>query len=184
MTTRALRILQSTPLKGALVGLAATQALDFVSTYLYQREGPAARFRENSTRGFLHAYERAILKLGRAAGRRPSRRAARTWGLRFHKTFGLLGGLQYVLLRKRFPAISRFGGLAFGTGFFAIADELLMPLLGLTPGPRKFSWRVHARGAISHVLYGVAAEMTARFIERAAPSSNADAEARASATAA
>ena len=43
-----------------------------------------------------------------------------------------------------------------------------MPLLRWTPGPRAFSWKVHARGAASHLAYGVAAEVAARIIDRVA----------------
>jgi hypothetical protein len=83
---------------------------------------------------------------------------------------GVLGGISYVALRRRWPRVGRWGGLAFGATFFAIADELMMPLLRLTPGPRRFSWKVHARRAIAHVLYGVAAEMAARVLEKGSAS--------------
>ena len=86
------------------------------------------------------------------------------WGWRFHKVFGLLGGPAYLALRRRFPAMRWGGGLAFGALFFLVVDELMVPLAGLTPGPRAFSWKVHARGAAAHLAYGVAAEMSARLL--------------------
>jgi len=46
-----------------------------------------------------------------------------------------------------------------------VVDELMMPLSRLTPGPRAFSWKVHARGAAAHLAYGVAAETAARLLE-------------------
>ena len=64
----------------------------------------------------------------------------------------------------RLPAARGGRGLVFGTAFFALVDELLVPALRLTPGPRAFSWRVHARGAASHLAYGVAAESAARLL--------------------
>jgi len=167
-TRRVPSLLHSLPVQGAIVGFCATQALDVVSTAIYEREGRRARFVENATRGGLHAYERAIARMGRTLGLGLSRGQAKTWGWRFHKTFGLLGGVGYVALRRRWPRLGRWGGLAFGAAFFAIADELMMPLLGLTPGPRKFSWKVHARGAIAHVFYGVAAETATRVLESGA----------------
>jgi hypothetical protein len=57
-------------------------------------------------------------------------------------------------------------GLAFGAAFFLIVDELLTLLLKLSPGPRAFSWKVHARGAASHAAYGLAAEAAARLVQR------------------
>jgi hypothetical protein len=165
-TPNARSLLKSTPVKGAIVGFCATQALDLISTVLYEKESKATRLDEDATRGWLHAYERAALDLGRSAGLSVSRRDAKAWGWRLHKLFGVLGGVGYVAARARKPGIGRWGGLGFGAGFFLVADELLMPLLGLTPGPGKFSWKVHARGAAAHIVYGVAAEMTARALER------------------
>jgi hypothetical protein len=60
------------------------------------------------------------------------------------------------------------GGLWFGSAFFVLVDELLVPVLGLTPGPRAFPLRTHLRGAVSHLAFGVAAESTARVLERVA----------------
>ena len=79
--------------------------------------------------------------------------------------FGLLGGPAYLALRRRFPALRWGCGLGFGAVFFLAVDELLVPLTGLTPGPRAFSWKVHARGAAAHLAYGVAAEGAARLLD-------------------
>lgn len=161
-------ILDSLPVKGLLVGLAASKALDWVSIYLYEKEGPAARLAENLARGNKHAYERGVENIAKVAGKRLSRKQREVYGWKFHQAFGLLTGLQYVALRRKNPRIGKGMGLLFGLGFFLFADELLMPLLRWTPGPRAFSWKVHARGAASHIAYGVAAEAAARLIDRAA----------------
>ncbi len=152
--------------QGFVAGLAGTQALDAVSTWLYDAESPLDRFRENNARGYLHAYERAVERIAARFGKRLSRREKQAWGWRFHKAFGLGGGVLYVALRRRFPAIARGNGLAFGAAFFLLVDELLMPATGLTPGPRAFAAKVHARGAVSHIAWGVAAETALRLTER------------------
>ncbi len=152
--------------KGLIAGLAGTQALDAVSTWLYKAESPLDRFRENRSRGFLHAYERAVDRIASRFGKRLSRGEKKAWGWRFHKAFGLAGGLLYVVLRRRFPAIARGNGLLFGAAFFLLVDELLMPATGLTPGPQAFDAKVHGRGAVAHIAWGVAAESALRFYER------------------
>ena len=149
---------------GLIVGLCATQALDWVSIWLYERERPSRRRAENRARRGRHAYEAATLLVARRLGRRLRRRTVARWGWRFHKTFGILGGWMYLRLRRAFPRLAAGRGLVFGTAFFAFVDELLVPALRLTPGPRAFSWRVHARGAASHLAYGVAAESAARLL--------------------
>ena len=158
--------LRSVVTQGVLAGIAGTQALDAVSIWLYDEETPLARFRENRARGFLHAYERAVERIARRFGRRLTRREKEAWGWRFHKAFGLAGGLLYAVLRRRFPVVARGSGLVFGAAFFLIVDEVLMPVTALTPGPRAFDWKVHGRGAVAHVAWGVAAESALRLAGR------------------
>jgi len=153
-------------LRGVVVGLCATQALDWLSMALYRGESRRARKRENAARGHRHAYERAVEMTARRFGQRLSDRQIGTWGWRFHKVFGVAGGPAYLALRRRFPGLRWGSGLAFGAAFFLVVDELLVPLARLTPGPRAFSWKVHARGAAAHLAYGVAAETTARLLDR------------------
>jgi hypothetical protein len=154
-------------LRGVAVGVCATQALDWVSIALYQAESAEARERENAARGHRHAYERATEVTARALGRPLSERQIRVWGWRFHKLFGSLGGVAYLALRRRFPRLRWGAGLAFGAAFLLVVDEIAVPLLRLTPGPLAFDWKVHARGTAAHLAYGVAAETTARLLDRA-----------------
>jgi hypothetical protein len=153
-------------LKGLVVGLCATQALDWLSIALYEGESRRTRAKENAVRGNRHAYERAVEKLATRLGRYLTDDQIGRWGWRFHKVFGLLGGPAYLALRRRFPPLRWGCGAAFGALFFLAVDEVMVPLAGLTPGPRAFSWKVHARGAAAHLAYGVAAEATARLLER------------------
>jgi hypothetical protein len=156
-------------LKGLVVGLCATEALDWLSAALYERESARTRIEENAVRGNRHAYERAIEKTARRLGRDLTTDQIGRWGWRFHKVFGLLGGPAYLALRRRVPALRWGCGLGFGALFFLVVDELMVPLAGLTPGPRAFSWKVHARGAAAHLAYGMAAEGTARLLEAQRP---------------
>lgn len=168
LSNRISKLISSAPVKGLLVGLAATSALDWVSIVLYERESRKTWLAENFARRGRHAYEVGISKIFGLAGKRLSRRQERKYGWRFHKTFGVASGLQYEMLRKKSPLVGAGMGLLFGAAFFLIVDELMMPLFGFTPGPRKFSWSVHARGAASHLAYGVAAEATSRLIDKVA----------------
>ena len=153
-------------LRGLVVGLCATQALDWVSIALYEGESRKTRERENAVRGQRHAYERAVDMMAQRFGRRLSDEQIGKWGWRFHKLFGVLSGPGYLALRRLFPRLRRGGGLLFGAAFFLVVDELMGPLARLTPGPLSFGWKVHARGAAAHLAYGVAAETTARLLDR------------------
>ena len=162
------RLLQNPLVKGALLGLAGGSALDTLSTLIYENEGVPARIAEDAVRENRHAYEVAVSQIARAFGKRLSRSQEKELGWRFHQAFGLLGGVGYAALRKRNPRVGVGMGLAFGAAFFLLVDELMVPLFKWTPGPRAFHWKVHARGAVSHLAYGVAAEAAARLIDRAA----------------
>ena len=153
-------------LQGVLVGVAATQALDWLSIALYESEDDETRVTEDTARGHRHAYEVAMDRMARGLGLALSEDELRRWAWRFHKVFGVAGGIGYVALRKRSRAVSACVGTLFGSAFFLVVDELLVPATGLTPGPRAFPWKTHARGAASHVAYGVAAELAARALER------------------
>lgn len=167
MTTLRRGIL-STLVEGLAVGLAGTQALDWVSILIYDRQKRSTWLAENAARRGLHAYERALDQMTRAMGVKLNRRQLGKWSWRFHKSFGFASGVGYMALRRRYPQVGVGWGLAFGAAFFVLADELMMPLAGWTPGPRAFSWKVHARGAASHIAYGVAAETTARLVDKIA----------------
>lgn len=161
------RWIDSPYLKGAAIGYVAGKALDSVSIALYDREALSARDAENAARGYRHVYEVAVDQLARLGGRQLDREEQQIWGWRFHQATGILAGLGYAALRRRNPRIGAAMGLLFGAGFFLVMDELMMPLLRWSPGPRAFSWKVHARGAAAHIAYGVAAEATARALDRA-----------------
>ena len=88
------------------------------------------------------------------------------WGWRIHKAFGYTLGVQYMMLRERAPGVAKGNGLLFGTAFFALFDEIMVPALGWTPWGNKFSWQPHARGAVSHLAYGVAAETIAKALDQ------------------
>jgi hypothetical protein len=153
--------------RGIVVGLVATTALDWLSMLLFDAESPADRRAENRARSGRFPYEVAIERLTTAVGHKLSDEAIADWGWRFHKTFGILGGLGYSGLRRAFPRVRWGLGLGFGAAFFLIVDEIVTPLHQLSPGPLAFSWKVHARGAAAHVAYGVAAETTARLLDPA-----------------
>lgn len=155
--------------RGIGTGFLATQALDLVSIWLYENLDWKTREHEDTARSGRQAYEVAVDKIARGLGYSLSEDQLKFWGWKFHRAFGLLGGLQYLLLRRKFPQIGRGLGLGYGIAFFLVADQFLIYLLKLTPGPTQFPFRTHARGAIAHIAYGVVAELAARSYERITP---------------
>lgn len=155
-------------LRGAIAGAAATWIMGRVTSHLYAKEEASARRREDMVRGGRTSYETAAQKAAETAGLRLSPRSRRTAGRAVHWALGIGAGALYGLLRARFPAVDRLQGLAFGTAFWLLVDEVITPAAGLTPGPLAFPWQTHARGLTGHLAYGLAAETTLDALDRVA----------------
>lgn len=155
-------------LDGVVAGVAATWIMGKVTGFLYEREKPAAREREERARQGKTAYGTAAEKAAGLAGETLSDEERKVYGKRIHWLLGGAGGAAYALLRDRAPAAAAAGGLIFGTAFFLLMDEGLVYALGLTPGPGEFPWQAHARGLAGHLAYGAVAERTLALIEGAA----------------
>jgi hypothetical protein len=151
---------------GAAVGLAATWVMGRVTTFMYERQDRYARRREDRVRGGRTSYERAAEKAADAIGIRLSRDERRLVGSAIHWTIGIAAGTMYGALRKRIQRAAAARGLAFGATFWLLLDEMLVPAMRLTPGPRAFPWQTHARGLVGHLAYAAAADAMLRIVRR------------------
>lgn len=154
--------------KGALAGAAATWLMTQATTWMYEHEGDEAKQRENEARGDRSAYEVAAEKAAGLAGTELSKEQRAQAGLAIHWATGVGAGIVYALLRRRRPGAAAGKGLAFGTGFYLLLDELVNPLLGLTPGPQAFPWQAHARGLGGHLAFGATTELVLEGLDRVA----------------
>jgi hypothetical protein len=154
-----------TLLDGVVAGIAATWLMGKVTTYLYEKEDPRAREREERARQGTSSYGVAAEKAAGLAGESLSDEQRKRYGERLHWALGAGAGAVYALLRDRLPAAATAGGLLFGTAFFLLMDEGLVYALGLTPGPSNFPWQSHARGLAGHLTYGAATERALTLIE-------------------
>jgi hypothetical protein len=145
---------------GAIAGAVATWVMGKVTTFLYDRENPAARQREESARGGRTAYGAAAERLAGLAGVALSDEQRRRHGTRIHWALGAGAGALYGVLRDRLPDRALARGLTFGTAFWLVVDEGANPVLGLTPGPMAFPWQAHARGLAGHLVFGAVADTT------------------------
>lgn len=154
--------------KGALAGAAATWLMTQATTWMYEQEPDEAKQRENEARSDRSAYEVAAEKAAAVAGMELSQEQRGQAGLAIHWATGIGAGIVYALLRRRAPAVRAANGLAFGTGFYVVVDEILNPVLGLTPGPQAFPWQAHARGLGGHLAFGATTELVLEGLDRVA----------------
>jgi len=152
-------------IKGAIAGAVATWVMGKVTDTLYDREDRGARRQEDEARGGKSAYGVAAEKAARVVGRPLGRAQEEKFASAIHWGLGIGAGAVYAVLRRRFAKIGNIAGVGFGTAFWAVVDEGLVPALGLTPGPRAFPWQTHARGLAGHLTFGTVTDGTLRLLD-------------------
>jgi len=85
-------------------------------------------------------------------------------GAAVHYAFGTLSGGLYGALAEVTPQVTTAAGLPFGAGFWLLADEISVPLLGLAKGPTEYPVSTHVYALASHLVYGVTAELGRRAV--------------------
>ena len=87
-------------------------------------------------------------------------------GAAVHYAFGTVTGGLYGALAEVTPQVTTAGGLPFGAGFWLLADEISVPLLGLAKGPTEYPVSTHVYALASHLVYGVTAELGRRAVRQ------------------
>src|SRR3954471_18268681 len=95
------------------------------------------------------------------AGRDPNRNVQPWIGSAMHYAFSAAVGAAYVLACRRAPALRRGRGLLYGALVWSVADETVMPALGVSRGPRSLDPRVHAYALLAHLVYGITLDAVA-----------------------
>ncbi|HEY9467660.1 MAG TPA: DUF1440 domain-containing protein [Vicinamibacterales bacterium] len=95
-------------------------------------------------------------------GRPLSDRELAVAALMVHLSFGAAVGAAYavyVMRREKRPGT----GLGLGTALWLTADEIAMPVLGLSRSTLQRSPEKHLQSLVAHFVYGVATEGTRRL---------------------
>src|SRR5215217_2860837 len=87
-------------------------------------------------------------------------------GAAVHYAFGTLTGGMYGALAEVAPQVTTAAGLPFGAGFWLLADEISVPLMGLSKGPAEYPVSTHVYSLAAHLVYGMTAEMSRRALRR------------------
>jgi putative membrane protein len=87
-------------------------------------------------------------------------------GAAVHYAFGSVTGGLYGALAEVSPQVTVAAGLPFGAAFWLIADEVSVPLLGLSKGPTEYPVSTHVYALASHLVYGVTAEFSRRALRQ------------------
>jgi hypothetical protein len=84
-----------------------------------------------------------------------------------HYGMGIVSGATYGAVADVFPAAAMGRGLLFGTVLWLVADEVVVPALGLSKPASEYPASTHLSAWVSHVVYGITVEATRRITLRA-----------------
>jgi hypothetical protein len=84
-----------------------------------------------------------------------------------HYAFGVAAGGLYGAMAELKPATTAGAGLPFGAAVWLIADEIIVPALGLSKPPTEYPLSTHTYALASHLVYGVTTEIVRREVRRA-----------------
>lgn len=87
-------------------------------------------------------------------------------GAAVHYAFGTVTGGLYGALAEVVPQVTTATGVPFGAAFWLLADEISVPLLGLSKGPTEYPVSTHAYALASHLVYGATAELSRRAVRQ------------------
>ena len=124
------------------------------------------------------AEDDAAVRVGAAVyrvltGVEPSVKRRLTLGRLAHYAFGAALGGSYALLGTAVPALRAGGGTLYGATVWVVADEGVMPALGLSRGPGELPVAVLGYGLAGHLVYGAALESVCAWVT-GAPTSHGD----------
>ena len=146
---------------GMVAGAVATFVMDKVSAWDYTLENPKVKEAEEKMRGGEYPPEVLAKRVAQATtGSVPTQEATEKLAMGFHWGYGVIWGGLFGALRNRVPLIGSAAGLTYGTGLWLIGDELMMPVLKLSPPSSDFPWQNHARAFTNHAAYGATLWLT------------------------
>lgn len=80
-----------------------------------------------------------------------------------HYLFGAVAGALYGAAAEVKPETAAGFGLPFGATMWVTADEMGMPLLGLSDSPANLPWSRHASAFGTHLVFGLTVEAVRRM---------------------
>ena len=102
--------------------------------------------------------------ISNAAGHRLTQREQEVAGPAVHYVFGSTMGALYGIAVELNPNGSAGWGAPFGAALWLGADELAVPVLGLSQARADTPMSTHASALAAHVVYGVTTEVVRRAV--------------------
>ena len=155
-------------LAGALGGLAGTWAMNEAQrmwTNAVDGEAPESAAGKHDARDWQERSEgqnsneiAAQAVAGTVIGRRLHREELAVGAALVHYSFGAAVGALYGALAARHPR--QASGVGFGLAVWLLADEIAMPLLGLSESTLRRPAEKRMQSIAAHIVFGMTAEAT------------------------
>lgn len=87
-------------------------------------------------------------------------------GPAMHYAMGATSGLIYGVASEIAPVTAVGAGLPFGTAVWLLADDVIVPALGLKKSPTEYAASEHAYALTSHLVYGLTTDLIRRGVRR------------------
>jgi len=88
-------------------------------------------------------------------------------GTAVHYAFGGGTGAIYGAVAEVLPVATVCEGTAFGAAVWLVADEAVVPALGLSRSPTEYPASVHVYSFTAHLVYGLTTELVRRAVRSA-----------------
>lgn len=88
-------------------------------------------------------------------------------GTVLHYAMGATSGALYGALAEALPGVTAGAGLPFGAAVWVIADEGIVPAVGLSKSPAEYPLSIHAYAFTSHLVFGLTTELVRRAMREA-----------------
>ncbi len=162
---------------GAVGGLAGTLAMNYAQrlwTLAADRGAPSSAAGPHDARDWQersedqNSNEMAAQALARATiNRRLSDRELSILAPAIHFSFGAAAGAIYHGAYLHPVSHDRRSGTLFGSALWLVADEIAMPVLGLSRSTLQRPVEMHCQSFVAHLVYGVVAERVRRLTRHA-----------------
>ena len=155
-------------LAGAAGGLAGAWAMRRFSAVWRRLGGPssAPQGEPYSSQEWDSAGGAAEVAAEKLLHRRLSGREKPWAATAMHYVVGAAASAAYGLVGESAPALRAGSGAAFGAAFWLLGDELIMPRLGLSAQPSRYSVLMNLNSLGEHLVYGITAEQVRRALLR------------------
>ncbi|MFN2517010.1 MAG: DUF1440 domain-containing protein [Pyrinomonadaceae bacterium] len=88
-------------------------------------------------------------------------------GTAFHYAMGITSGALYGAAAEIIPEVKVGAGIPFGAAVWFIADEGLVPAVGLSKSATDYPPSIHAYALASHLVFGLTTELVRRSVRQA-----------------